>query len=258
MSHSPCREDRHPCVSGTRIPVEGQTKAETTITQNMVDHPARGHAHELERTHVETTARPQSSDSATTTSSSRVTRLVRIVEREPDRQGDRLHERQPHRSRPRSRSTRARTATERGRRLDPSGSNSTPAASGAECCSGVIGPAATRPDCRNRWRFEQPEAGWPRSRSGRAGELHRCEGELLLAMFGEVSPDNAALRRRHRLDVCDPNIPMAPETTGRVSSPMDDQRLSGIPDKRCYPGSRIIRTCAEVRRLFPAQGDLGR
>lgn len=46
-------------------------------------------------------------------------------------------------------------------------------------------------------------------------------------MFAEVSSTNAARRQHHRPDVCDPNIPMAPEMTGRVSSAKDDLQHYG-------------------------------
>jgi hypothetical protein len=50
-----------------------------------------------------------------------------------------------------------------------------------------------------------------RFRSGRAGGLSEVPAELLLVTFAEVAPDDAAVRRHHRRDVCSPYIRLAPE-----------------------------------------------
>jgi hypothetical protein len=97
------------------------------------------------------------------------------------------------------------------------------------------------------------------SRCGRAGELSEVSGELLLVTFAEVAPDNAALRRHHRLGVCNLNIRLAPETRGRASSPKDDKRACSlatsdanarqlVPDQTgTVPGRRFASGLAAMR-----------
>jgi hypothetical protein len=67
----------------------------------------------------------------------------------------------------------------------------------------------------------------------RSGELHQGVGELLLVTFAEVRLDHPALRHIDLPDVCDLYMRMAPETTGPVASPKDDDRRSCLT-----PGSR--------------------
>ena len=56
---------------------------------------------------------------------------------------------------------------------------------------------------------------------GRAGELDRAVGRLLLVTRAEVRLENAALRHRLR-EVCDSYMRMPSETTASVSSPTDE------------------------------------
>ena len=64
--------------------------------------------------------------------------------------------------------------------------------------------------------------------NGRAGELDRAVGRLLLVTLAEVRLENAALRRHRLREVCDSYMRMPSDTTASVSSPTDEkeQRLS--------------------------------
>ena len=61
-------------------------------------------------------------------------------------------------------------------------------------------------------------------RVGRAGELDRAVGRLLLVTVAEVRLDDARLRRHRLREVCDPYMRMPSETTASVASPTDDER----------------------------------
>jgi hypothetical protein len=58
---------------------------------------------------------------------------------------------------------------------------------------------------------------------GRAGELHREVGSVLLATFAEVPRDTGDLVSIDVTDVCDPYIRTTSESTRPVASPRDDQ-----------------------------------
>ena len=59
--------------------------------------------------------------------------------------------------------------------------------------------------------------------NGRAGELDRAVGRLLLVTLAEVWLEDAALRRHRLREVCDSYMRMPSETTASVSSPTDDR-----------------------------------
>ena len=60
--------------------------------------------------------------------------------------------------------------------------------------------------------------------NGRAGELHREVGPVLLATFAEVPRDTGDLVSIDVTDVCDLYIRATSESTGPVASPPDDLR----------------------------------
>ena len=60
--------------------------------------------------------------------------------------------------------------------------------------------------------------------NGRAGELDRAVGRLLLVTVAEVRLEDATLRRHRLREVCDPYMRMPSETTASVASPTDDQQ----------------------------------
>jgi hypothetical protein len=73
--------------------------------------------------------------------------------------------------------------------------------------------------------------------SGRAGELDRAVGRLLLVTIAEVRLEDATLRCHRLREVCDPYMRMPSETAASVASPTDDlqerRRLQGrLPDAR--------------------------
>jgi hypothetical protein len=91
----------------------------------------------------------------------------------------------------------------------------------------VLADAASRPPSNHRalslWRAR----GWHARRSrrcsdGRARELDRAVGPLLLVTVAGVPLEDVALRRHRLREVCDSYMRVPSETTTSVASPTDD------------------------------------
>jgi hypothetical protein len=84
------------------------------------------------------------------------------------------------------------------------------------------------------------------ARVGRAGKLPRGVGELLLVTFAEARLISLLSASIESADVCDPDTPMAPESTGPAASPTDD-------NQRC----RRARQAAASARHCRSRGESG-
>jgi hypothetical protein len=76
---------------------------------------------------------------------------------------------------------------------------------------------------RSAWVSSHAGDARRRCWSGRAGELDRAAGRLLLVTVAEVRLNDAALRRHRLREVFDSYMRMPSETTASVSSPTDDR-----------------------------------
>jgi hypothetical protein len=76
---------------------------------------------------------------------------------------------------------------------------------------------------RSAWVSSHAGDARRRCWSGRAGELDRAVGRLLLVTVAEVRLNDAALRRHRLREVFDSYMRMPSETTASVSSPTDDR-----------------------------------
>jgi len=89
-------------------------------------------------------------------------------------------------------------------------------------------------------RYEREHATQPAARwcNGRAGELDRAVGRLLLVTVAEVRLKDAALRRHRLREVFDSYMRVPSETTASVSSPTDDDQSSRRWGRdRCIAGA---------------------
>jgi hypothetical protein len=83
-------------------------------------------------------------------------------------------------------------------------------------------PTSPPPGCEIHTSRGRPKQEGELLPQGRAGELDRAVGRLLLVAVAEVRLEDAALGRHRLREVCDSYMRMPSETTASVSSPPDE------------------------------------